>query len=73
MFGKFQKNLGIEHWKFVNKVLWYLQKNKRPHIYIQKSTSLETIGYSDSDYTGCEEGRKSMLGCIFTLAGGAIL
>jgi hypothetical protein len=36
----------------------------------RRSNSLQIEGYSDSDYTG--EERKSTLGYIFTLAGGAI-
>jgi hypothetical protein len=36
----------------------------------RRSDSLQIEGYSDSDYAG--EERKSTLGYIFTLAGGAI-
>jgi hypothetical protein len=39
----------------------------------RKPSSLEIIGYSDSDYTGCEEDRKSLLGYILTLVKGAIM
>jgi hypothetical protein len=37
----------------------------------RKSDSLQIVGYSDSDYAG--DDRKSTLGYVFTLAGGAIL
>ena len=33
---------------------------------------LEVIGYSDSDFAGCVDSRKSTSGYIFMLAGGAI-
>jgi hypothetical protein len=36
----------------------------------RKSDSLQIVGYSDSDYA--EDDRKSTLGYVFTLAGGAI-
>ena len=34
--------------------------------------NLEVVGYSDSDFGGCSDNRKSILGYIFMLAGGAI-
>ena len=34
--------------------------------------NLEVVGYSDSDFGGCSDDRKSTLGYIFMLAGGAI-
>ena len=36
-----------------------------------KSDNLEVIGYSDSDFVGCVDSKKSTSGYIFTLAGGA--
>ena len=38
----------------------------------RKSNHLEIIGYSDSDFVGCQDSRKSTSGNIFLLAGGAI-
>ena len=38
----------------------------------RKSNHLEIIGYSDSDFAGCQDSRKSTSGNIFLLAGGAI-
>ncbi|KAM1125891.1 hypothetical protein ACFX2B_040641 [Malus domestica] len=37
-----------------------------------KSNNLEIIGYSDSDFAGCIDSRRSILGYLFLLAGGAI-
>ena len=39
----------------------------------RKSESLEIEGYSDSDFAGDADDRKSTSGYIFTLAKGAIL
>ena len=33
---------------------------------------LEIIGYSDSDFVGCQDSRRSTLGYIYMLSGGAI-
>ena len=37
-----------------------------------RSDQLEIIGYSDSDYVGCQDSRRSTSSCIYMLAGGAI-
>lgn len=38
----------------------------------RRTNNLEVIGYSDSDFVGCIDSRKSTLGYIFLMAGGAV-
>ena len=38
----------------------------------RRTDSLEVIGYSDSDFVGCVDSRKSTSSYIFKLADGAI-
>jgi hypothetical protein len=38
----------------------------------KRSDSHEIVGYSDSDFTGCLDIDKSVLGYIFKLTGGVI-
>ena len=38
----------------------------------KRSSHLEVVGYSDSDYAGCVDSRKSTFGYMFLLAGGAV-
>jgi hypothetical protein len=38
----------------------------------RKLSCLHSIGYLDSDYVGCEEGKKSTSDYIFTLVGEVI-
>jgi hypothetical protein len=38
----------------------------------ERSDSLEIVGYSDSDFTGCLDTDRSTSGYVFKLAGGAI-
>ena len=33
---------------------------------------LEVVGYSDSDFAGCQDSRKSALGYVYLLAGGVV-
>jgi hypothetical protein len=39
----------------------------------RRSDTLEIKGYSDADYAGDKDDRKSMTGYVFTLVGGDIL
>ena len=72
MLGRYQSNPGLDHWKAAKKVLRYLQGTKDHILTYRRSNQLEVIGYSDSDYAGCIDTRKSTFGYIFLLAGGAI-
>jgi hypothetical protein len=72
MLGRYQSNPGPDHWKAVKKVLRYLQGTKNYMLIFRKSDNLEVIGYSDADFAGCVDTKKSTSGYIFTLAGGAI-
>ncbi|KAL1294296.1 hypothetical protein AAHE18_19G132200 [Arachis hypogaea] len=50
----------------------YLSNLGMDHWIAVKRKNLEIIGYSDSDFVGCQDSRHSTSGCIFILAGGAI-
>ena len=56
----------------VKKALRYLQGTKGPMLTYRRSDSLQVEGYSDSDFAGDIDDRKSTSGYVFTLAGGAI-
>ena len=45
--GRFQSNIGIEHWKMVKKALRYVQGTKGLMLTYRRSDSLEIEGYSD--------------------------
>ncbi|CAL1353246.1 unnamed protein product [Linum trigynum] len=72
MLGRYQRNPGVDHWKAAKKVLRYLQGTKDHMLTFRRSDHLEVIGYSDSDYAGCVDTRKSTFGYLFLLAGGEI-
>ena len=62
----------MEHWKAAREVLRYLQGTKGHMLTYRHFDQLEVIGYTDSDFRGCEDSRKSTSGYVFVLAGGAI-
>ena len=72
MLGRYQSNPGLDHWKAAKKVLRYLQGTKEYMLTYRRSDHLEVIGYSDSDYAGYVDTRKSTCGYLYLLAGGAI-
>ncbi|RVW30282.1 Retrovirus-related Pol polyprotein from transposon TNT 1-94 [Vitis vinifera] len=72
MLGRYQSNLGIDHWKAAKKVMRYLQGTKDYKLMYRRTSNLEVVGYSDSDFAGCVDSRKSTSGYIFILASGAI-
>ena len=72
MLGRYQSNHGIDHWKAAKKVMRYLQGTKDYMLTFRRSDQLEVIGYSDSDFAGCVDSRKSTFGYLFLLEEGAI-
>ena len=72
ILGRYQSNPGQAHWIMVKKALRYVQGTKGLMLTYRKSDSLEIEGYSDADFAGDIDDRKSTSGYVFTLAGGAI-
>jgi hypothetical protein len=52
--------------------LRYLQGTKHYMLTYKRTDNLEVIGYSDSDFEGCVDSKKSTSGYVFTLANEAI-
>ena len=50
----------------------YLQRTKDSTLVYRKSDQLEIIRYSDSDFAGCQDSRRSTSGYVYLLADGAI-
>ncbi|XP_068504311.1 secreted RxLR effector protein 161-like [Phaseolus vulgaris] len=72
MLGNYQSNPGLDYWKATKKVLRYLQGTKIYMLIYWRFDHLEVIGYSDSNYAGCVDTRKSTFDYLFLLVGGAI-
>ncbi|RVW25195.1 Retrovirus-related Pol polyprotein from transposon TNT 1-94 [Vitis vinifera] len=69
---QYLSNPGMDHWKKAKRVMRYLQRTKDYMLTYRRSSHLEIVGYSDSDFAGCLDSRRSTLGYIFMLAGGAV-
>ena len=73
MLGQYQSNPSIGHWKAAKKVIRYHQGTKDYMLTFRRSDQLKVIGYSDLDFAGCVNSRKSTFGYLFLLGEGAIL
>ena len=62
----------MDHWKAAKKVLKYLQGTKDHMLTYRRCDLLEVLGYSNSDFSGCTNTRKSTFGYMFLLDGEAI-
>lgn len=72
MLGRYLSNPGMDHWKAAKRVMRYLNRTKHYMLTYRRSDQLEIVGYSDSDFAGCQDSRRSTSGYIYLLAGGAI-
>ena len=72
MLGKYLSNPCMDHWKKVKWIMRYLQRTKDYMLKYRRSSDLEIVGYSNFDFVGCLDNRRSTSGYIFMLAGGAV-
>ena len=70
--SRYQSNPGREHWIAVKHILKYL-KRTRGNMLVYSGDDLNLLGYTDSDFQGDRDYRKSTSGSVFTLGGGAIV
>ena len=69
--SRFMSNPGKKHWDAVKLILRYLSGTKDKCLCLGRGDA-SIIGYTDSDYAGCADSRKSTSGYIFLIMGGAI-
>eukprot|EP00171_Calliarthron_tuberculosum_P001088 IDg1088t1 len=62
----------LQHWIAAKRVLRYVKGTRNLSITYGTKSSLEPLGYCDSDWGGCVETRKSTEGYLFLIAGGAV-
>ena len=72
VLGRYLSDPGVQHWKAAKRVMRYLRRTKDYMLTYRKSESLEVVGFSDSDFAGCQDSKRSTSGYVFMLAGGAI-
>ena len=71
LVSRYQSNPGREHWKAVKRILRYL-KGTMDYCLCYQGSNLRLIGYSDADWGGDLDQRKSTSGYTFLLNKGTI-
>ena len=72
MLSRYLSNPGMDHYKKAKRVMRYLQRTKDYILTYHRSSHLEIVGYSNSNFIGCLDSRRSTSGYVFMLAGGAV-
>ena len=67
---KFMHNPGRSHWNAVKHVLRYLARTKGHGIQFGPNSTSDVVDYTDSDFAGCVESRKSTTGYCFKFTNG---
>ncbi len=72
LLSRFQADPGIEHWKSLLHVIGYIKNTIDYGLTYSRDADLNPLAYVDADYGGCRDTRRSTLGYVFTMAGGAV-
>nr|KYP72519.1 hypothetical protein KK1_005109 [Cajanus cajan] len=60
------------HLLAVKRILRYLQGTREFGLFYKKGEKSNLLGFTDSDYAGYQDDRKSTSGCVFMLSTGAV-
>ncbi|XP_038904473.1 secreted RxLR effector protein 161-like [Benincasa hispida] len=69
---KFMGQSGKEHWQAVKRIFRYLRGTSDVGLVYGNFTECLVTGYSDFDYAGDVDSRRSMTGYVFTLGGSVV-
>ncbi|KAA0037131.1 gag/pol protein [Cucumis melo var. makuwa] len=72
IISRYQSNPRLDHWTMVKIILKYLRRT-RDYMLVYGTKDLIFIGYTNSDFQTDKDFRKSTLGLVFTLNGGAVV
>ena len=71
--SRFMENPQVEHWMAVKRIFRYRQGTKSHGICFKPGNKVDFCGYSDADWAGDHEDRKSTSGYAFILMGAPII
>ena len=72
VLGRYLSNHGQSHWKMAKKVLKCIQGTKDLMLTYRHTNTLEVVGFSDSDYAGYVDDKKSTSDYIFMMVEGLV-
>jgi len=72
LVSRFYSKFDLNHWNAIKRIFKYLLNTKNFGILYQGCDISDIRGFSDADYAGDIDTRRSTTGYLFTLAGGVI-
>lgn len=72
VFSRFLSSPNLPHWIAAKRILRYVQGTLKMGVYYPSHGDLQLVGYSDSDWVGCADDRKSTTGYVISLGSGPI-
>jgi len=72
LISRYMESPTEEHWCAAKRILRYIQGTTDLGVLYKREENSELVAYSDSDFAGDLDDRKSTSGSVFLLAGGAI-
>ncbi|GAV86709.1 hypothetical protein CFOL_v3_30135 [Cephalotus follicularis] len=72
LLGRYQSNPGHDHWVATKKVLRYLKGTRDFMLTSRRVDDLQLVGFTDSDFAGCQDDRKYTSGYVFMMTDGAV-
>jgi hypothetical protein len=70
--SRYLSNPGPKHWLGVKRIMRYLKGTIDYGLCFSFSEKVELVGFSDADWAGDLDSRKSTTGYVFTLSGGPV-
>lgn len=70
--SQFLESHGRVHWEAVKRILKYLSGTRDVGIVFGRAGNLRAVGFTDANYAGCVDTRKSRSGFVFMLGGAPI-
>jgi hypothetical protein len=72
ILSRFMSNPGESHWRALKRLLQYLKYTANHGITYRGDQEIQPVGFSDADFAGCKDSRKSTSGYVFMMGGGAV-
>lgn len=70
--SQFSSNPGRQHWEAVKRIIRYLKGTATKKLQYKRDENGQLVGYSDADWGGDPDSRRSTTGYVFTMQGAAI-
>ena len=72
LLGRYLSDPKFSNWKMAKKIMRYFQGTKINMLTYRRTNNLDIVGFSDFDYVGYMNDKKSISDYIFLMVGGVV-